>query len=233
MCHNSPITKTISIYGVHLSPNLSHSESESDSLVNCAYLGCVAVRSPGGLLHPQAHGGDRSLRDLDRVDHLLRRLVHHVEAAHGAESKPRPTRFTESIGPFSCLSCFQTWKKNSVSFAVLFCVSERRTMIGTGLVLLSLLQVWQVSRSHTWRHETRKPSHITGAPCFLGLPGSANLPLVSFCCLYQGPLQYWIKLSQLSLFRVLLFLSLIPLHILPTAKLHVCKEHLNWTLWNM
>ena len=136
-------------YGVHLSPNLSHSESESGLLVNCAYLGCVAVRSPGGLLHPEAHGGDWSLRDLDRVDHLLRRLVHHVEAAHGAESKPRPTRFTESIGPFSCLSCFQTWKKNSVSFAVLFCVSERRTMIGTGLVLLSLLQVWQVSRSHT------------------------------------------------------------------------------------
>ena len=80
-------------------------------------------------------------------------------------------------------------------------------MIGTGLVLLSLLQVWQVSRSHTWRHETRKPSHITGAPCFLGLPGSANLPLVSFCCLYQGPLQYWIKLSQLSLFRILVFCS--------------------------
>ena len=101
--------------------------------LNLAYLGCVAVRSPGGLLHPEAHGGDRALRDLDRVDHLLRRLVHHVEAAHGAESKPRPTRFTESIGPFSCLSCFQTWKKNSVSFAVLFNVSERRTMIGTAL----------------------------------------------------------------------------------------------------
>ena len=132
-----------------ISPRISLTLNLNPTLVNCAYLGCVAVRSPGGLLHPEAHGSDRSLRDLDRVDHLLRRLVHHVEAAHGAESKPRPTRFTESIGPFSCLSCFQTWKKNSVSFAVLFCVSERRTMIGTGLVLLSLLQVWQVSRSHT------------------------------------------------------------------------------------
>ena len=55
-----------------------------------AYLGGVTVGRPRRLLHPQAHRGHRALRDLDRVDHLLRRLVHHVEPTHGGGGAKTP-----------------------------------------------------------------------------------------------------------------------------------------------
>ena len=105
-----------SIHGVHLS--LSG---------NWAYLGRVAVGSPRRLLHPQAHGGDRALRDLDRVDHLLRRLVHHVEAAHGGAETPRPASRNQS-DPSPACRVFRPARK-TLSVSQYCCVSERRTLI--------------------------------------------------------------------------------------------------------
>ena len=67
-------------------------------------------------------------------------------------SRNPETRFTESIGPFPRLSCFQACKKNSVSFAVLLCIRETDIDLHYSWVL----QVWQVSWSHTWRHVTRR-----------------------------------------------------------------------------
>ena len=122
MCANHTSSLSLTSLLIHVTANPFESNARRSSLSQ-AYLGCVAVGSPRRLLHPQAHRGDRPLRDLDGVDHLLRRLVHHVEAAHGAGAKT-PRRFTESIEPFPRLSCFQTCKKNSVSFAVLLGIRE-------------------------------------------------------------------------------------------------------------
>ena len=122
MCANHTSSLSLTSLPIHVTANPCESNARRSSLSQ-AYLGCVAVGSPRRLLHPQAHRGDRPLRDLDGVDHLLRRLVHHVEAAHGAGAKT-PRRFTESIEPFPRLSCFQTCKKNSVSFAVLLGIRE-------------------------------------------------------------------------------------------------------------
>ena len=122
MCAKHTSSLSLTSLPIHVTANPFESNARRSSLSQ-AYLGCVAVGSPRRLLHPQAHRGDRPLRDLDGVDHLLRRLVHHVEAAHGAGAKT-PRRFTESIEPFPRLSCFQTCKKNSVSFAVLSGIRE-------------------------------------------------------------------------------------------------------------
>ena len=136
------------MHGVHLSQ---------------AYLCCVAVGSPWRLLHSQAHRGDRSLRDLDRVDHLLRRLVHHVEPAHDAAGAKTPETLHGINRTLPPPVLFSGLQEKLCQFSQ-YCFID----LHCSWVLLSVGQVWQMSGSDvTWRGSA-ETSHTTDTLSFLG-----------------------------------------------------------------